>query len=305
MVVNTNLKGTFFCSRFALEHMTKQGSGVIINVSSKNGERATAGMSAYNSSKAGILHLSRTLAIEYLPYGIRVFGIVLGGVDTPMGREGGQALATVMYGPEGAPSDWGDVDLSSVTIFGGAIGVGIGFGLQTIASNFISGLILLAERPIKIGDRVEVGTASGSVMRIGGRSTWVRGNNNQVIIVPNSEFVTGRVINWTAIEPRARYGSMTRKYDPALAAAVTTRPTASARANLAPPTLVCETGPDPAAGGPGATVARASPGDGGAAAVAGLAGMADAHAPRGHTGERAHTADPGRIGTGPLRTGQS
>ena len=116
VVVNTNLKGTFFCSRFALEHMTKQGSGVIINVSSKNGERATAGMSAYNSSKAGILHLSRTLAIEYLPYGIRVFGIVLGGVDTPMGREGGQALATVMYGPEGAPSDWGDVDLSSVTL---------------------------------------------------------------------------------------------------------------------------------------------------------------------------------------------
>ena len=106
------------------------------------------------------------------------------------------------------------VNLSSVAWLGGAIGVGIGFGLQPIASNFISGLILLAERPIKVGDLVEVGGTSGIVMRIGARATWIRAVDNAVILIPNSEFVTGRVRNWTLVEKKARYSvKVTVSYD--------------------------------------------------------------------------------------------
>ncbi len=97
------------------------------------------------------------------------------------------------------------LDLSSLTVLGGALGVGAGFGLQPIVSNFVSGLVLLTERPIRLGDRVEVGSTYGDVVRIGGRSTWIRTNDNVVIIVPNSEFVTSRVTNWTANDPRVRF----------------------------------------------------------------------------------------------------
>ena len=97
------------------------------------------------------------------------------------------------------------VDLSSLTFLGGAVGIGIGFGLQAIINNFVSGLIMLVERPIKVGDRIEVGGTAGDVVKIGPRSTWIRGIDNAVTIVPNSEFVTGRVTNMTALDQMARY----------------------------------------------------------------------------------------------------
>jgi len=97
------------------------------------------------------------------------------------------------------------LNLSSLAFLGGAIGIGVGFGLQNIASNFASGVILLLERPIKVGDRIEVGSLNGDVVRIGGRSTWVRTNDNQIIIVPNAEFTTNRVINWTANDRQVRF----------------------------------------------------------------------------------------------------
>ncbi len=87
------------------------------------------------------------------------------------------------------------VNLNSLLVIGGAVGIGIGFGLQNIANNFISGLVLLVERPVKVGDRIEVGGVYGDVVRIPARSTWVRTNENVVIVVPNSEFTTTRVIN--------------------------------------------------------------------------------------------------------------
>jgi len=96
------------------------------------------------------------------------------------------------------------LNLSSLAFLGGAVGIGIGFGLQAIFNNFVSGLILLVEHPIRVGDIVEVGPLSGEVMRIGGRSTWIKGPNNSVAIVPNSELVTGRVVNLTGIDDRAR-----------------------------------------------------------------------------------------------------
>jgi small-conductance mechanosensitive channel len=97
------------------------------------------------------------------------------------------------------------VDLSSLVVLGGALGVGVGFGLQNIVSNFVSGLILLVERPIQLGDRVEVGGTNGDVVRIAARSTWVRTNDNVVIIIPNSEFISNRVTNWTANDRQVRF----------------------------------------------------------------------------------------------------
>src|SRR5204863_6854099 len=84
------------------------------------------------------------------------------------------------------------VNLSSLTVLAGALGVGIGFGLQNIVSNFVSGLIILGERPIQIGDRIDLGNNTvGKVEHIGARATHVLTNDNIMIIVPNSEFVTG------------------------------------------------------------------------------------------------------------------
>jgi small-conductance mechanosensitive channel len=97
------------------------------------------------------------------------------------------------------------VNLSSLLVFGGAVGIGAGLGLQTLANNFVSGLVLLVERPIKLGDRVEVGGILGDIVRMAGRSTWVRTNENVVIIVPNSEFTASRVVNWTANDRRVRF----------------------------------------------------------------------------------------------------
>lgn len=100
---------------------------------------------------------------------------------------------------------WAGVNLSSLVILGGAVGIGLGFGLQNIANNFVSGLILLIERPIRVGDRVEVGNTNGDVVRIAARSTWVRTNDNVVIIIPNSEFINNHVTNWTANDRQVRF----------------------------------------------------------------------------------------------------
>ncbi len=97
------------------------------------------------------------------------------------------------------------LNLSSLAFLGGTFGIILGFGLQNISSNFVSGLILLVERPLKVGDRIEVGTLNGDVTHIGARSTWVRTNENVVIIVPNSEFISNRVTNWTANDRRVRF----------------------------------------------------------------------------------------------------
>jgi potassium efflux system protein len=89
------------------------------------------------------------------------------------------------------------VNLSKVTVLAGAFGVGIGFGLQSIVNNFVSGLILLFERPIHVGDTVQVGDLLGEVRRIGIRSSIVHTWQGSDIIVPNSQMVTEQVTNWT------------------------------------------------------------------------------------------------------------
>jgi small-conductance mechanosensitive channel len=96
------------------------------------------------------------------------------------------------------------VDLTGVAVVAGLLGVGIGFGLQSIVSNFISGLILLIERPIAVGDRVAVGDVDGFVRAINMRATEIVTVDNISVIVPNSEFVSGRVVNWSHGDPKLR-----------------------------------------------------------------------------------------------------
>jgi len=119
------------------------------------------------------------------------------------------------------------IHLGALAVFAGAVGVGVGFGLQNIASNFISGLVILAERPITIGDRVEVAGIVGQVQHIRARSTVIVTNDNITMIVPNSKFIDSPVTNWTYGDPRVRfripigvaYGSDIEKVRAALIAA--------------------------------------------------------------------------------------
>ena len=97
------------------------------------------------------------------------------------------------------------IHLGALTVFAGAVGVGVGFGLQNIASNFISGLVILAERPITVGDRVEVAGIAGQVQHIRARSTVIVTNDNITMIVPNTKFIDSPVTNWTYGDPRVRF----------------------------------------------------------------------------------------------------
>lgn len=111
-----------------------------------------------------------------------------------------------------------NVPLTAFTILGGALAIGVGFGSQNIVNNFISGLILLAERPIRSGDLIQIEELIGTVIHIGPRSTRVRSPENMDIIVPNSSFLEKNVVNWTLTDDRFRakvavgvvYGSPTR-----------------------------------------------------------------------------------------------
>jgi len=96
------------------------------------------------------------------------------------------------------------LDLSALAVVVGGLGVGIGFGMQNIVSNFVSGLIILAERPIAMGHRIEIGGVAGQVTRINLRSTTVVTNDNITIIVPNSDFITQSVTNWSYGDPKVR-----------------------------------------------------------------------------------------------------
>jgi small-conductance mechanosensitive channel len=89
------------------------------------------------------------------------------------------------------------INLTSLNVLVGAFGVGLGFGLQNITSNFFSGLIILFERPIKIGDRVEVAGATGEVREIAARATTIVTDENVAILVPNSQLISERVTNWS------------------------------------------------------------------------------------------------------------
>ena len=119
--------------------------------------------------------------------------------------------------------------LDSVLVMFGALGVGMGFGLQNIANNFVSGVILLVERPIKVGDVVSVAGELGTVERVGIRATTLRKFDQTQAIVPNGDLISSVVNNWTLDERRVRvdfvvgvaYGSDTRLVERLIQEAVT------------------------------------------------------------------------------------
>ena len=98
------------------------------------------------------------------------------------------------------------LDLTALTIFGGALGVGIGFGLQQIASNFISGIILLVERTLTVGDYIELDDGRAGIMKeLNMRSATLETYDGKEIMVPNEKFITDTFVNWTRDDPRQRY----------------------------------------------------------------------------------------------------
>ena len=98
------------------------------------------------------------------------------------------------------------LDLTALTVFGGALGVGLGFGLQQIASNFISGIIILLERSIKVGDYIELENGKAGILKqLNMRSSTLETFDGKEILVPNEKFITTQFINWTGDDPRQRY----------------------------------------------------------------------------------------------------
>ena len=97
-----------------------------------------------------------------------------------------------------------NIPLTAFTLLGGALAIGLGFGSQNVINNFISGLILLAERPVNVGDLVQIGDLYGRVENIGARSTRVRTGEDVEIVVPNSTFLEQNVINWSLSGSRVR-----------------------------------------------------------------------------------------------------
>jgi small-conductance mechanosensitive channel len=124
------------------------------------------------------------------------------------------------------------VPLTVFAFLGGALAIGVGFGSQNILNNFISGLIILAERPIRVGDLVEIDGLYGNIQHVGARSTRVKTGSNLEIIVPNSRFLENNVSNWTLSNDEIRavvgvgvaYGSPTREVSRLLRKAVTDNP---------------------------------------------------------------------------------
>jgi len=136
-----------------------------------------------------------------------------------------------------------NIPLTAFAVAGGALAIGIGFGSQTIISNFISGLLLLAERPIRTGDLVEIGGVVGTVDSIGLRSTRIQTPDNFHIIVPNASFLESNVVNWTHEDPQLRlrvdvgvaYGSPVRQVEELLVQIAAEHPRALAHP---PPAVV-------------------------------------------------------------------
>jgi small-conductance mechanosensitive channel len=159
---------------------------------------------------AGVLGIPLAIAVGYALTSIFTFGLRQFLVSkVPLQRGMPYAISRVTYyvlmivvvtvALTGA-----GLDLNKFTVLTGTLGVGLGFGLQNIVNNFVSGLILLFERPIHIGDTVDVGGLVGTVRRIGARASTIVTLQGAEVIVPNSNLISNQVINWTLSSPWRR-----------------------------------------------------------------------------------------------------
>jgi potassium efflux system protein len=163
-----------------------------------NGEARQIPLTLGDAALAIILAIGTVVAIKRFPAVLEI--VLLQQLDmTPGGRYATTTLSRYFIAGAGA--------LLVLGMFGGswsqiqwliaALGVGIGFGLQEIVANFISGLIILFERPIRVGDYVSVGDTDGHVTRIQIRATTIQTVDRKELLVPNKEFITGRLLNWS------------------------------------------------------------------------------------------------------------
>lgn len=97
------------------------------------------------------------------------------------------------------------VNSTTLAVFGGALGIGLGFGLQDVVKNFVAGLIILVERPVQVGDSIEIGDVVGTVTEVRARATVLRTNNDIYLIVPNSKFISETVVNRSFGTRHVRY----------------------------------------------------------------------------------------------------
>ncbi|MCR9130038.1 MAG: mechanosensitive ion channel [Alphaproteobacteria bacterium] len=166
------------------------------------------------SFQASAYDLARVIVVLALVYWIAavIAGVLDQRVQTAKGLKPGtrnliaQIVRIAIYIVAGLITmDVIGLDLTALTVFSGALGIGLGFGLQKVASNFVSGLILTIERSIEIGDMVELpdGTA-GFVRSVSGRYMLLETFDGREILVPNEDLITGRVINWTLHNTRGR-----------------------------------------------------------------------------------------------------
>jgi potassium efflux system protein len=162
------------------------------------GEKALVPVSLADVSIAVLIAFLTIIAMKRLPPLLEI--LLLQRVNmTPGGRYTAKTLYTYVIVGIGMVAFFNVVgmDWSKVQWLFAALSVGIGFGLQEIVANFISGLIILFERPIRVGDVVTIGETEGAVSRIQIRATTIRTWDGMELLVPNKEFITGRLLNWT------------------------------------------------------------------------------------------------------------
>lgn len=167
-------------------------------------------LSGRSYSAIDVLELPAVLAALWVGVSVVTRGLklhVLSAAGMERGAQEAVALLTrytlIFLGAIVVLQTWG-IDASSLTFVASVLGVGIGFGLQHIANNFVSGLVVSLERPIQPGDFVKVGEWTGTVEKIGPRNTEIRTTDNVSILVPNSRFLETEVVNWSHGDPLSR-----------------------------------------------------------------------------------------------------